>query len=212
MKQQIDYGRIFVRVGVIVGLIASVIQLFPSGDMEGHQVADYQPVKLAAMEGLFQTENGAGIVIIGQPDTKTGKLDNPIIVPNVLSFLTYRRWTAQVKGLDSFPADQRPDSIELLYYSYHIMVGLGTIFIAIMGLAALLALAAPALQFALDALGTVVGDALPFYRQYRGLVHHRNWPSALDSVWHAAYRAGFIDQRFGRKRAFYPAGLYAGCT
>jgi cytochrome bd ubiquinol oxidase subunit I len=138
VKQHIDYARIFITIGVIVGVIASVFQLFPSGDLEGQQVTINQPTKLAAMEGLFQTEQGAGIVIIGQPDTDRGTLDNPIIIPNVLSFLTYRRWTAVVKGLNDFPADQRPDNVALLYYSYHIMVGLGTIFIAIMGLAFLL--------------------------------------------------------------------------
>lgn len=137
-RRDIDYGRMFVTLGVIVGLIASVFQLYPSGDLEGTQVTKYQPTKLAAMEGLFQTESGAGIVILGQPDVPKGTFDNPIIVPNVLSFLTYRRWTAVVRGLNTFPADQRPDSIEMLYYSYHIMVGLGTIFIAIMGLALLL--------------------------------------------------------------------------
>ena len=138
VKQHIDYARIFVTLGVIMGLIASIFQLFPSGDLEGQQVTIHQPTKLAAMEGLFQTEKGAGIVIIGQPNTDRGTLDNPIIIPNVLSFLTYRRWTAVVKGLNDFPADQRPDNVALLYYSYHIMVGLGTIFIAIMGLAFLL--------------------------------------------------------------------------
>jgi len=137
-KQHIDYARLFVTVGVIVGFIASAIQLFPTGDMEGNQVARYQPTKLAAMEGLFHTENGAGIVILGQPDTPRSQLDNPIVVPNVLSFLTYRRWTAQVKGMDAFPPEDLPDQIELLYYSYHIMVGLGTFFMAIMGLALLL--------------------------------------------------------------------------
>src|SRR5216684_3113762 len=95
-KQHIDYGRMFVTLGVIAGFIASGIQLFPSGDLEGLQVTANQPVKLAAMEGLFQTERGAGIVILGQPDSTTGRLDNPIIVPNVLSFVTYRQWTAQV--------------------------------------------------------------------------------------------------------------------
>lgn len=138
VKQHNDYARVFITVGVIVGLLASGFQLFPSGDLEGQQVTTYQPTKLAAMEGLFQTESGAGIVIIGQPDTATGKLDNAIIVPNVLSFLTYRVWTAQVKGLNDFPASQRPDNVEMLYYSYHMMVGLGTIFIAIMALACLL--------------------------------------------------------------------------
>ncbi|HEY6542712.1 MAG TPA: cytochrome ubiquinol oxidase subunit I [Ktedonobacteraceae bacterium] len=137
-RRDIDYGRMFVTLGVIIGLISGFFQLFPSGDMEGSQVAKYQPTKLAAMEGLFQTQAGAGIVILGQPDVSKGTIDNPIIVPNVLSFLTYRRWTAVVQGLNTFPADQRPDAVEMLYYSYHIMVGLGTIFIAIMGLALLL--------------------------------------------------------------------------
>ena len=137
-RQHIDYGRIFVTIGMIAGLIASIIQLWPSGDMEGRQVAQLQPVKLAAMEGLFQTQSGAGIVIIGQPDTTNQRLDNPIVVPKVLSFLTYQRWEATVRGLNAFPSDRWPDNIDLLYYSYHIMVGLGTIFIAITGLAFLL--------------------------------------------------------------------------
>jgi cytochrome d ubiquinol oxidase subunit I len=54
----------------------------------------------------------------------------------MLSFLTYRRWMSEVKGLDAFPQQDWPDNIPLLYYSYHIMVGLGTIFIAIMVLSA----------------------------------------------------------------------------
>lgn len=139
-RQQVEYGRIFVTLGVIIGFIASVFQLWPSGDLSGSQVADYQPVTLAAMEGLFKTEAGAGIVILGQPDVAHSKLDNPLIVPNALSFLTYRRWTAIVKGLDDFPPDMRPDSISALYYAYHIMVGLGTFFLGIMGLAFLLLL------------------------------------------------------------------------
>jgi cytochrome d ubiquinol oxidase subunit I len=137
-KQHVEYGRLFVTLAVIVGLIATINQLIPSGDLEGRDVTTYQPVKLAAMEGLFHTQAGAGIVVIGQPNPTNGTLDNPFIVPNVLSFLTYRQWTAVVKGLDSFPRNQWPDTITLLYYSYHIMVGLGTLFIAIMGLAFLL--------------------------------------------------------------------------
>jgi cytochrome d ubiquinol oxidase subunit I len=61
------------------------------------------------------------------------KLDNPIHVPGLLSFLTYQRWGTQIKGLRDFPEDQWPDNVPLLYYSYHVMVGLGTIFIAVMG-------------------------------------------------------------------------------
>ena len=138
VNQHRDYGRMFVTIGVIVGLLASGLQLFPSGDMEGRQVADHQPAKLAAIEGLFRGEHGAGIAIFGQPDTAKLRLDNALIVPNVLSFLTYRRWNAEVAGLDAVPRDQWPDNVPFVYFTYHIMVGLGTIFLGIMGLAALL--------------------------------------------------------------------------
>jgi cytochrome d ubiquinol oxidase subunit I len=90
------------------------------------------------MEALFATQPGAPIVLVGQPDVEAKKIDNPIVVPNMLSFLTYRAWKAEVKGLDAFPQDEWPTSIALLYYSYHIMVGLGTIFIAVALVAAFL--------------------------------------------------------------------------
>jgi len=132
-----DYGRTFVRLGVVSGAIATVLMLFPTGDQQGKNVAYHQPATLAAMEGLFDTENGAPLVILGQPDLEKHRLDNPLAVPRMLSFLTYQRWHAQVRGLNSFPPDRLPDNIPLLYYSYHIMVGLGTILIGVMALSAL---------------------------------------------------------------------------
>ena len=130
--RDIEYGKTFLRVGVIAGIISSVLVVFPSGDGQGKNIAEFQPVTLAAMEGLFDTKQGAPLVLMGQPDMEKLRLDNPLHVPNLLSFLTYYRWQAEVKGLDSFPKDQWPTNIPLLYYSYHIMVGLGSIFFAIM--------------------------------------------------------------------------------
>ncbi len=127
-----EHGRIFVRVGVIAGCIFSIIQLFPTGDGQGRMVTEKQPVTLAAMEALFTGQPGAPLVIIGQPDVSARTIDNPILVPKALSFLTYRHWAAHVQGLNEFPENLWPPNIPLLYYSYHIMVGLGTIFIAIM--------------------------------------------------------------------------------
>jgi cytochrome bd ubiquinol oxidase subunit I len=131
-----DYAKIFVRVGVTVGIIAALLQLFPTGDHQGRMIANYQPATLAGMEGLFQTEQGAPLAILGQPDIAKRQLDNPLTVPDVLSFLTYRAWKAQVTGLDRIPQPDWPDHIALLYFSYHIMVGLGTIFITILAIAA----------------------------------------------------------------------------
>lgn len=135
-ERKAEYGRLFVRVGVIVGVISSIWMLFPSGDLQGRMVAKHQPVTLAAMEGLFESKEGAPIAIIGQPDMEKKRLDNAIHIPNALSFLTYQRWDAKVRGLNEFPEDQHPTNVPLLYYSFHIMVGLGTIFIALMSVAA----------------------------------------------------------------------------
>ena len=133
-----EHGRIFVRVGIIAGLIATVLQLFPTGDEQGRLIARNQPTTLAAMEALFESSPGAPLVLIGQPNVEERKIDNPLIIPKMLSFLTYRRWEAEVRGLNAFPPDTWPDNIPLLYYTYHIMVGLGTIFIAVMVVAAFL--------------------------------------------------------------------------
>lgn len=137
-NQDVEYGRIFVRTGVVAGLIGSVLVAFPTGDGQGKNIALHQPVTLAAMEGLFETKEGAHLTLIGQPDMDKMKIDNPIHIPKMLSFLTYYRWNAEVKGLDAFPKDMWPTNIPLLYYSYHIMVGLGTIFIATLLIAAYL--------------------------------------------------------------------------
>jgi cytochrome bd ubiquinol oxidase subunit I len=125
-----ETARTFVRLGVIAGTIAVCLLLFPTGDIQARNVADKNPVALAAMEGLFDSAQGAPLALVGQPDMERLKLDNPIAIPNVLSFLTYRRWYAKIEGLKAYPRDLWPDNVPLLYFSYHIMVGLGTIFIA----------------------------------------------------------------------------------
>ncbi|MGB5436619.1 MAG: cytochrome ubiquinol oxidase subunit I [Maribacter sp.] len=133
-----EFGKLFVKTGVIFGLISSVLVAFPTGDWTAKNVVKYQPVTFAAMEGIFETEEGgSGIVLIGQPNMLEKKLDNKIAVPNILSFLTYQDWEAEIKGLNDFDEKDYPTNIPGLYYSYHIMVGLGTIFIALMLLASI---------------------------------------------------------------------------
>jgi cytochrome d ubiquinol oxidase subunit I len=139
-RQHLEYGRMFVAMGVTAGLIASCILIFPTGDAQGRNIAYDQPVTLAAMEGLFTNERGAPLMLVGQPNMSEKKLDNPIYLPRVLSFLTFRRWKAEVKGLDAFPEDRWPDNVPLLYFAYHIMAGLGTIFVAVLALAAFMLL------------------------------------------------------------------------
>lgn len=133
-----EFGRLLLRTGVIAGIISCIVQIFPTGDMQGKYVAFHQPPAIAGMEGLFHTQKGAPIVLVGQPNIEEEKIDNPLAVNDVLSFLIYGTTAGEVKGLNAFPRDQWPAALPLLFYSYHIMAGLGTWFVFLMALAAFL--------------------------------------------------------------------------
>jgi cytochrome d ubiquinol oxidase subunit I len=133
-----EHAATFVRLGVVAGLIASILQIFPTGDLHGRYLALHQPATTAAMEGLFKSEAGAPLVLIGQPDPERGIIENPIAINDALSFLIYGTFRAEVKGLDAFPREDWPDNIPLLFFAYHIMAGLGTLFVALMVVCAFL--------------------------------------------------------------------------
>jgi cytochrome d ubiquinol oxidase subunit I len=136
-KRDEAFGRRSVAVGVIAGLCSSLVSLFPTGSFNAERIALLQPAKTAAMEGLFETQPNASIAIIGMPDTETRRLLDPIEIPGILSYLIYGSRAAAVVGLNDIAPDDRPP-VEVTYYAYHIMVGLGTIFIAVFVLAAFL--------------------------------------------------------------------------
>src|SRR5262249_8096213 len=104
----------------------------PTGDLQARLLAKHQPVTFAAMEGHFYTEDGAALTLVGQPDVEHLSLDNPIQIPRALSFMTHQSWNARIEGLTQFDRSLWPDNVPLLYYAYHVMVGLGTIFMALM--------------------------------------------------------------------------------
>ena len=137
-RSHADQGRLNLKMGVLVGLAASVLVAFPTGDLQGKLVARHQPAALAAMEGRWQSGTYAELNLMGQPNVAERKLDNPVHLPGVLSFIAYGSFSSDVKGLNYFPPEQWPTNIEFLYYAFHIMAGLGTLFIGLMGLCALL--------------------------------------------------------------------------
>ncbi|HLJ61081.1 MAG TPA: cytochrome ubiquinol oxidase subunit I [bacterium] len=127
--RHLEFGRLSVAMGVGVGAVFALTQLFPTGDMNSRNVTAYQPVKLAAMEGLFETRYGAPLAILGMPSTTEHRLLDPVEVPDVLSYVAYGSFRAEVKGLNDYPEAEWP-LVQLTYYAYHIMVGLGTMLIA----------------------------------------------------------------------------------
>jgi cytochrome d ubiquinol oxidase subunit I len=91
------------------------------------------------MEGRFETGPRAGLNMIGQPNVEARRLDNPVTVPDVLSILAFGHVASEVQGLNDFAPSEWPDNVELLYYSFHVMAGLGTLLILVMAAANVLA-------------------------------------------------------------------------
>ena len=131
----VDQARLYLRHGTAAGLAAALLVAFPTGDAQAKIVARYQEPALAAMEGRFESGPMADITLIGQPNVKERRLDNPVRIPGMLSFLAFGTFHSDVRGLDAFPQETWPGNIELLYYGFHVMAGLGTAFIALMALA-----------------------------------------------------------------------------
>jgi cytochrome d ubiquinol oxidase subunit I len=131
-REHEPHARLSLKIAVVVGLGACLLQLFPTGDRQGKLVAEHQRPALAAMEGKFESSSHAELAVIGQPNVAQGRLENPVVVPSALSFLAYGSFGAIVSGLDDIPRERWPDNVELLYYAYHVMVGLGTLLILIM--------------------------------------------------------------------------------
>jgi cytochrome d ubiquinol oxidase subunit I len=136
-REHAEAARISLATGIAAGLVASLAVAFPTGHRQGRLVADHQPVALAAMEGRFESGPRAPVVMIGQPNVQARRLDNPVAVPAILSWLAYGDFSADVRGLNDTPEDLWPTQVELLYYSFHVMVGLGTLLIALMAVSAL---------------------------------------------------------------------------
>jgi cytochrome d ubiquinol oxidase subunit I len=132
-----EVARRALALGVVAGFVASLAVAFPTGDAQAKAVARHQPVALAAMEGRFESGPQAGITLMGQPNVRERRLDNPVTVPGMLSFLAFGTFHHDVAGLGAFPPHDWPDNIELLYYAFHVMAGLGTLMIGLMSLALL---------------------------------------------------------------------------
>lgn len=115
-----------------MGAVAALIQPI-SGDLLAKHVARTQPVKLAAMEGQWETEVSAPLRIGGVPDEETEETHYSIEVPYLLSILAYGDPHAEVKGLKEFPKEDRPP-VAVTHYAFQVMVGLGTFLMIIGGL------------------------------------------------------------------------------
>jgi len=132
-------ARKTLKIGLIVGLIASVAALFPTGHHHAQQVARTQPEKLAAMEGLIHGQESAPLTLIGIPSEEPPELDFAIGVPGLLSWMAFGDADAHVDGIEDLRERGHPTPpFVMTFVSFHLMVGLGSLFIALTALGVLL--------------------------------------------------------------------------
>jgi len=127
-KKETDVAKKSLTLSLLFGLVFSIISLFPTGHSHAQQVAQTQPEKFAAIEGLQTSMTGAPLVIFGIPSSDPPGLSASIEIPKMLSLLAFGDVDARVQGLDEFPPDEIPP-LELTFISFHSMVGLGMYFI-----------------------------------------------------------------------------------
>ncbi|MFY7671204.1 cytochrome ubiquinol oxidase subunit I [Tenacibaculum sp. MEBiC06402] len=121
-KQKELHQKAF-KIAITFGAIAAILQPI-SGDISAKDVAQRQPVKLAAMEAHYETSKGVPLYIGGIVDQEKKEVNYKIEIPNALSFLAFGDFNAEVKGLNDFPEDEIPN-VAIVHYAFQIMVGIG---------------------------------------------------------------------------------------
>lgn len=119
-----EYYRKGLLLAMTIGVITVPLQLF-SGDLNARFLFSAQPVKFAAMEGDLHTENGPPMYIGGIVDPATGKVYYAIEIPHGESLLVYGNMNGKIRGLDSFPTQNRPDAVPAIHLAFDTMVGCG---------------------------------------------------------------------------------------
>ena len=130
------FARTALKTSVVFGLIASVAAVMPTGHWHAIQVAQTQPSKFAAIEGLYETQSNPPMVVFGWPTDDPPTLHGAIEIPGLMPIFLQQDPSIEVPGLDKFPPEDRPP-LWLPFMSFHAMVALGMWFILLMSLATL---------------------------------------------------------------------------
>ena len=119
--------RAVLKLAILAAAILTPIQIF-LGDMHGLNTLKHQPAKLAAMEGIWNTEKGVPAVIFAIPDEKTQSNRFEIAIPKLASFYLTHDWNGEVQGLKDF---EKTPPVKPVFFAFRIMVGVGVLMLAI---------------------------------------------------------------------------------
>jgi len=130
-QRELVFARFNFRTALIVIALLAPMQ-FIIGDLHGLNTKQYQPMKIAAIEGLWETTNGAPLVLFGIPDRKEGLNHASVEIPELASIILTHSRNGRILGLNAFTEKDWP-SISIIFYSFRVMIGLGLL-IALVGL------------------------------------------------------------------------------
>jgi cytochrome d ubiquinol oxidase subunit I len=122
-------ARVMFSMAMWMATIVAPIQAFV-GDQHGLNTLEHQPAKIAALEGHWETESGAPLILFGLPDMKAETTRFKVEIPRLGSLILTHEWNGTLKGLKEWPPDQRPNAT-LIFWTFRIMVGIGTLMILI---------------------------------------------------------------------------------
>jgi cytochrome d ubiquinol oxidase subunit I len=127
-KRFVPQARVMFGMSMIMAIFVAPMQLL-FGDLHGLNTFEYQPAKVAAMEGLWDTQRGAPLVLFGWPDQNEETTKFAIEIPKLSSLILTHEFDGEVRGLKEWPENERPP-VALVFWSFRIMVGLGMLMIA----------------------------------------------------------------------------------
>jgi len=134
--QSVRHGRVMLGMALSLLVWLAPLQVV-IGDLSGLNAREYQPAKIAALEAHWDTERGAPLILFAWPDTKTESNKYQIAVPKLGSLVLTHEWDGEIRGLKSFPPEDRPNPI-IPFFAFRIMVGVGLIMIALSTIGAVL--------------------------------------------------------------------------
>lgn len=133
-RRHVRHARIMFGMAMIMAVFVAPLQLL-LGDLHGLNTLEYQPAKVSAMEGLWETRRGVPLLLFGWPDQQAEVTRYPVEIPKLTSWILTHDLDGEVKGLKEWPREERPP-VAWVFWSFRVMVGLGTLMI-VTGLIAL---------------------------------------------------------------------------
>ena len=122
-------ARLMFSMAMWMAVVVAPIQLLV-GDQHGLNTLEYQPAKIAALEGDWETQPGTPLILFGMPNMQQERTDWAVEIPHLGALVLTHSWDGSIKGLKEFPPQDRPNSL-VLFWAFRIMVGLGLLMAAI---------------------------------------------------------------------------------